>query len=193
LMRHHPQKFFISFRSAALSFINMTYGPDHTYFDQFTNRILHERTDDVFGGIGIMESVRAELQGGWLTNARMLISAEIFSDYIEMAGHLLMESYKDVAAVIVGSTFEAHLRQLCVQNNIDTEIHRDGKVIPKKAERMNADLAKTKVYEKLDQKTITGWLELRNNAAHGNYDAYTKEQVDNMLHGVTDFMIRVPT
>ncbi len=186
-------KFFNSFRSAALSFISMTYGPDHTYYDQFMKIVLHERRGHVFGGIGIMDSIRIELQGGWLTNARKLISAEIFSDYIEMAGHLLKEDYKDAAAVIIGSTLEAHLRQLCVQNNIDTEIHRNGKVIPKKADRINADLAKVDVFGKLDQKLITGWLDLRNNAAHGNYDAYTKEQVDNMLHGVTDFMIRVPT
>lgn len=62
---------------------------------------------------------------------------------------------------------------------------------PKKADRLNSDLAKSEAYTKLDQKSVTAWLDLRNNAAHGKYNEYTKEQVNFMFHGVTEFLARV--
>ena len=38
---------------------------------------------------------------------------------------------------------------------------------------------------------ITGWLDLRNKAAHGHYGEYTADQVKNLLSSVTEFMARV--
>jgi glutaredoxin len=35
-----------------------------------------------------------------------------------------------------------------------------------------------KVYSLLDQKNITAWLELRNKAAHGEYEKYVAQQVE---------------
>jgi hypothetical protein len=79
---------------------------------------------------------------------------------------------------------------LCIKNSIPTETIRDGKPIPKKADLMNSELAGVNVYNKLDQKAITSWLDLRNKAAHGQYSEYTKEQVLLMFQGVTNFISR---
>ena len=121
-----------------------------------------------------------------------LIAAELFADFLEMADHLLQQGYKDPAAVIIGSVLEEHLRQLCNANSISTESKNNkGILIPKKADRLNSDLAKENVYSKLDQKAVTMWLDLRNKAAHGKYDEYTSEQVTNMYSGITEFMARM--
>ena len=45
--------------------------------------------------------------------------------------------------------------------------------VPKKAERMNTDLASQNIYGKGDQKSVTAWLDVRNDAAHGKYNNYT--------------------
>jgi len=108
-----------------------------------------------------------------------------------MAEHLLSNGYKDPAAVMVGSVLEEHLRQLCLKNDLDVETEVDGKLKPKKVDRLNSELAKNEVYGKLDQKSVTAWLDLRNKAAHGKYDEYTAEQVKNMVLGVTEFLARV--
>ena len=105
-----------------------------------------------------------------------------------MAEHLLSEGYKDAAAVIIGSTLEEHLRKLCVKNGIPL----DAAERPKKADALNAELAVQSVYSKLDQKSITAWLDLRNKAAHGKYGEYSKEQVGLLIQGVRDFMARLP-
>ena len=108
-----------------------------------------------------------------------------------MAEYLLSEGYKDASAVIIGSVLEEHLRQLCQANSIDIEVLSGRKKIPKKADVMNADLAKAGVYGKLEQKNVTAWLDLRNNAAHGKYSLYNADQVRTMYEGVLEFASRV--
>jgi hypothetical protein len=126
-----------------------------------------------------------------MVTTRGLISSEVFADFLEMAEHLLEENYKDAAAVMIGSTLEEHLRQLAATNNVDVEeLNRQDRMVPRKADVINADLAKA-VYGKLDQKNITAWLDLRNKAAHGRYAEYNKELVQGMLNGVREFMGRV--
>ena len=78
-----------------------------------------------------------------------------------------------------------------MRRNIPVEDEKEEKAYPRKADRLNADLAKQDAYSKLDQKAITTWLDLRNKAAHGKFDGYNKEQVQQMLQGVTEFMARV--
>ncbi len=178
------------FRSASLSFIERLYNKAHSYYVEFFTVVNGNRTEHVESGISILESIKSELDGGWLFTIKGLIAAEIFADFIEMAEYLLSNGYKDPAAVMTGSVLEEHLRQLCSKNGIDTGVLRDGKMKPKKADLMNADLAKANIYNKLEQKSVTAWLGLRNDAAHGKYDEYDKQQVKNMIDGVVNFMVR---
>ena len=61
--------------------------------------------------------------------------------------------YKDAAAVVSGSTLEAHLRQLCQKFGVAIETKDSkGNLRPKKADWMNSDLAGVPAYSKLDQK-----------------------------------------
>jgi hypothetical protein len=137
---------------------------------------------------GVLSALRTAYDAGYLASVTELIHADIFSDFVEMAEHLLAEGYKDPAAVIIGSTLEEHLRQLCVKNGLTADAA--GK--PKKADMLNAELAAQSAYSKLDQKSITAWLNLRNKAAHGKYAEYSREQVALLVQGVRDFMTRVP-
>ena len=179
------------FRSAALSFIDRVYGVAHPHFTEFTKQTENTFAGDAERGMAILEAIRSEISGGWLFTVKGLVAAELFSDFLEMAEHLIESGYKDPAAVVVGSVLEEHLRQLCVKHDIETDEERDGKHVPKKADRLNADLAKAGIYTKLDQKQITAWFDLRNSAAHGMYDQYTVEQVSQFLAGMIGFMARV--
>ncbi|TCV81349.1 hypothetical protein EDE11_11550 [Methylomonas methanica] len=147
--------------------------------------------DNAERGIAILNAIRAEIAGGWLISFKGLVTSELFSDFLEMAEHLLENGYKDPAAVMIGSVLEEHLRQLCLKHAIEIEEEKNGRMFPRKADRLNADLARTEVYTKLDQKLITAWLDLRNKAAHGKYSEYTNEQVRQFLSGITDFIVRI--
>jgi len=179
------------FRSAVLSFIDRIYKKDHPHYTEFDSSTNGFYVENVNSGIAILKSIKDEIEGGWLITMKGLVTAEIFSDFIEMAEHLLSENYKDPAAVIIGSVLEEHLRQVCLKLGIEIEEEKHGKLIPKKADRLNADLVKSEAYSKLDQKAITTWLDLRNKAAHGKYSEYTKEQVELMMQGIIEFIARV--
>ena len=183
---------FYAFRSASLSFFSMTFGKDHTHYDEFNSQVDQSTPYCSRIGRGILSAAREELAGDWLTTTKGLVSAEIFSDFLEMAQHLLDEGYKDPAAVMAGSVLEEHLRQLCQKHGIPTEMTKQDRSHPKKADALNTELVKKKVYNQLDHKQVTTWLDLRNKAAHGKYQEYTKEHVSQMLQGLSNFMVRIP-
>ena len=171
-------------------------GNDSEYYKRIEEIfVLYERFHDrvkLSPLKGVLDGLYQDLKAGYLKSFSELIHADIFSDYIEMAEYLLEEGYKDPAAVITGSTLEEHLRKLCIKNGIDIEIMSSGKLRSKKADGMNSDLAKQGVYSKLEQKSVTAWLDLRNKAAHGNYSEYDENQVKQLIMGVRDFIIRNP-
>jgi hypothetical protein len=138
--------------------------------------------------MGIIEALRDDYKSGALVPIQELIRAEVFDDFLEMAHHLLEKGYKDPAAVLVGGVLEDQLRKLCLRVGIPIA-GADGH--PVKADTLNAALANKSVYNKLDQKSVTSWLDLRNKAAHGHYDTYTGEQVGVMLIGVRNFVSRM--
>jgi len=140
--------------------------------------------------IGTIIALRSDLQNDYLKSFSDIIQSEVFSDYLEMAEHLLKEGYKDPSAVLAGSTLEVHLRELCLSNNIDIEVlNNRGAKIPKKADVMNADLSKAGIYSSAYQKQVTAWLGLRNSAAHGKYSDYRVEEVSLMLQGIRQFIL----
>ncbi|MEM7112381.1 MAG: hypothetical protein AAF614_08110 [Chloroflexota bacterium] len=140
------------------------------------------------GQIGVAKSLLSDLQNGYLKSLEEIIHGDVFGDFLEMSDHLNNSGYKNAAAVLAGSTLEAHIRQLCNKHSVT--ITQNGKL--KKADTLNADLVKTNVYSKLDQKNVTAWLGLRNNAAHGHYSAYDKNQVALLISGIRDFVTRHP-
>ncbi len=181
--------------TAPLTLMNDTikrFAPPNSAYNESRADILRQHGSENRSAIphiaGVLEALRTAYDSDYLVTASELIHADLFSDFLEMAAYLLTEGYKDPAAVIVGSVLEEHLRQLCHKNGVPTDVA--GK--PRKADQMNADLAQVPVYSKLDHKSITAWLDLRNKADHGKYVEYTQQQIDLMLQGVRDFMARVP-
>ncbi len=138
---------------------------------------------------GIAMALREDYSNGYLSSLKSLIRADLFSDYLDMAEYLLKDGYKDPAAVIIGSSLETHLRKLCEKVSVDTT---SPKSRFKKADLINADLVKAGAYGKSEQKSVTAWLSLRNDAAHGHYDEYDKTKVELVLMAVRDFINRYP-
>ncbi|HEY6230775.1 MAG TPA: hypothetical protein VIW64_05905 [Pyrinomonadaceae bacterium] len=138
--------------------------------------------------VGIIRALRIDLEDGYLYSFSELVRGEMFENLIEMAQHLIEEGYKDAAAVIGGASLESHLRQLSNKHGISVDYTaKDGSLKKKKAEHLNQELGKH-AYSLFDQKQITAWLDLRNNAAHGNYSEYGQDQVAKLIEWVGDFI-----
>lgn len=162
------------------------YGKSSPYFVQYQKTLetqdFYEAHSNWYSHIstvqGIITGIKHELEEGLLVDFRGIVQADIFADFLEMAVHLLEEGYKDAAAVLIGSVLEDSLRKLAERSGVSTTTDR-GKNLT--IEPLNVLCAKADVYDKLVQKQITSWGELRNRAAHGEYSKYDADQVKMML------------
>jgi hypothetical protein len=140
---------------------------------------------------GILRALKDDIANDRVASLAELVHGEIFSDFLDMAQHLLDNKYKDAAAVIAGSSLEAHLRALCAKWAIPVD---DANGKHKKADRINAELDAAGAYgaSKADLKNVTAWLNTRNDAAHGEYGKYEAPQVGLLIASIRDFMTRHP-
>ena len=175
--------------TGCLAAIDRAVGMNSVQFQQTQQkRYAGNEFNDLAKAVGICRSLLSDIQNGFLRSLAEVIHSDVFADYLEMAEHLNSSGYKDAAAVIAGSTLEAHLKSLCAKCRVATD--NGGK--PIKADTLNGDLVKAGAYAKIDQKNVTAWLGLRNDAAHGNYGAYNQSQVALLISAVRDFVSRNP-
>jgi hypothetical protein len=143
--------------------------------------------------LGILKAIRRDYETGRTRKYEELLRADTFSDYLEMALHLLDEGYKDPAAVLAGSTLEAHLKALGQKLGVSVTFDdAKGKRVHKKADTVSADLVKANAYHANDHKAVIAWLGMRNDAAHGDYAKYEAASVRLLIESVRDFMRRCP-
>ena len=128
--------------------------------------------------MAVLTAAKEDYEGGYLNTIRNLIHAEVFDTELEQAEELLVARYHAAAAVVAGVVLETTLRQMCEDNHLDLG----------KLDKMNADLAKAGVFNKLVQKQITAWADIRNNAAHGKTDQFTRDDVSAMIRDVRRFV-----
>ncbi|MEU3084481.1 hypothetical protein [Streptomyces albidoflavus] len=186
LMSDHAKLLVSRFESA----IDRLAVPGSSYVKQLDVHRQEKRTAVKIRAVySIALGLRDDLNAGWNDSFVELVHADTHSDYLAMAETLLEAGYKDPAAVIVGTALEVHLRALCVKHSVATE-RPDGS--PKRADTMNADLKKEGVYNTLQQKHLTAWMDLRNKAAHGAWTEYDEQQVRMLIDGVRDFMLKYP-
>ena len=102
-------------QTRCLAGIERAVGRGSVYYDQ-AERVLRGSNNQLgylAGLIGVVESLLHNMRAGYIHTLEELVHGEVFGDFLEMAQYLLDKGYKDAAAVMAGSTLEAHLRQLC--------------------------------------------------------------------------------
>jgi len=180
---------YTTFKTAFLSFLKTILGTENLYYQNFKQGVLYYTDYNLTLAIDLIQRIKTDVEDGWVQNLKGTVSAELFTDFLDMAEHLLEEGYKDAAAVIIGSVLEENLRQLSLSSGLpilQTD-PKSGKTKPMKAEVINVELCKNNVYNLTYQKAVTGWLDVRNNAAHGHYNAYDLNIVKGFLQAVRDF------
>ncbi|MDC4389630.1 HEPN domain-containing protein [Acinetobacter baumannii] len=131
--------------------------------------------------IPILNAAYDDLKNGFLITFKQIVQAEVFESELEQAKSLLESGYKNAAAVIAGVVLETAIKELCQNNGIDLE--------KKNLNRLNEDLVKAGVYNTLQQKQILALADIRNKAAHGDYDEFTKEDVERMISDIERFLL----
>jgi hypothetical protein len=137
---------------------------------------------------GILAALISDFEHGRAHSFEELIHADTAGDYMAQAETLHKSGYKDAAMVLAGSVLEQHLRHLAAKHGIG--VTAGGTY--KRADTLNAELTKASAYGKAEQKSVTAWLARRNDAAHGNYDAYDHRDVHAAMEGIQAFVLRFP-
>lgn len=185
---------FIRIKTRSLAALRRIVGEKSDYFLQFSSIIkkvpfsVHGKYDTFRNMMAVIRALHEDFSGGFLDNYDDVIRGVLFDDFLEQAEYLCNEDYKDAAAVIAGSTLESHLRKLCLNNQIDIHFQKNSRKIPKNTNRLKDDLSSQGIISKTMKKQVTLWLDIRNNAAHGNYNEYTKEQVSVFIQGLRVFI-----
>lgn len=161
--------------------ISAVCGDDSQYFKSLvkaedpsmftTNHMIFQKMQ------AILLAAKEDYEGGYLHKLRDLIQADVFDSELEQAEALLGAGYDTAAAVIAGVVLESRLRQLCKDRNIPLG----------KLDKMNADLAKADVYNRLTQKQITALADLRNSAAHGE-KTYSESDITAMIRDIRSLL-----
>ena len=168
-------------RTSSLAFLNVMLGSDSIHYREFEERCKSSWRHEAERGLAILKSAKEDIKGGYLQKIESLVSGEVFSDFLDMAEHLLDNGYKDPAASLIGAVLEDGLRRMCANNTLPV---KSGDNISS----LNQKLADKKVYNRLQQREIEAWNKLRDYADHGHFDEYNIEKVNDMLDSVRKFL-----
>ena len=172
--------FFSEWRAQTESFLINLLGENHIYVRNLMKKELNV-SQDVEKTKGILNAVKEDILGGYLIDMKTLISAEVFNDFLEMAEHLFECGYKDPAASLCGSVLENGFRRIALKKDVKIRSKED-------LSSLNQKCADSNVYNKLIQKKVQVWIDIRNYADHGKFDDYSRQDVQDMLNGVRDFL-----
>ena len=132
------------------------------------------------GCLGVLESAYEDFKLDLLEDTKAIITAEVFTDFIEQAEYLLDEGYKLPAAVLMRGVLEDSLRTLCKKAKISL-------TDKPKLNWMNSELVKVGFYNKNVHKQVTAWAGIGNSAAHMKIDEFSDIEVKNMINGIINF------
>ena len=175
-----------------------------TLFDTFTKQgtKLKERVDEfshasdsktgVQFRLGILEAFRDDFEQGFLDDLLLRVEAEVAADYMGQAEGLLKEGQPGKfdhvpAAVLAGAVLEKALRTLCNEQQPPVSIV-NAKGEPRTLNPLIDELKKAGAFNELKAKQLRSWADIRNAAAHGDFGAFGKADVEQMISGTNNFL-----
>ena len=139
-----------------------------------------------------LKSVRTDFEQGLFDDILLTIEVEISADYLGQAERLLQEGqpgkYDHVpAAVLSGAVLEKTLRSLCAKQSPPVStLKPNGET--KTMNGLIDDLKKSNYFNEAVAKQLRAWTAIRNHAAHGEFEEFTRQQVENMIPGINNFL-----
>lgn len=177
----------LGWRVKARNLLSQACGADSEHYREFVKSekvSMYTTNYEIALGLkAVFLAAKEDYEGGYLKSIRSLVHADLFDDELEQARELQASGFKVAAAVVAGVVLETILRTLC----------GDRKIAVGKLDKMNADLAKDGLYDKLVQKRITMLADIRNKAAHGGTASFTDADVTDMIAQVERFVSDYPT
>jgi hypothetical protein len=180
---------FMEWHAQSTALLVSVFGPQGTFTTGFSTATRYQDTPMavkgyVEHGMGVLRAAMEDLERGWTWTLKERVHLEVFDDFLAMAEFLIQEhGLKDPAAVLAGGVLETHLRKLCEKHDLSP----DGNVSV-----LNDSLRKKEVYPQNEWRSVQAWYDLRTDAAHGRYENYDQQKVEQMIDGIRGFLDRHP-
>jgi hypothetical protein len=145
--------------------------------------------------LGIAVALRADIIADRLRTFEEMLHSALFTDFLAGAEHLLEEGWPLPSAVTAGATLEEHLRQLAIKHGVSLDVTKGGQTKPKMASTLNDELySQAKAYSSAHHSLILGWIQIRNEAAHGKpeFQKRTKNEIQHMIGGIRELIASHP-
>ncbi len=153
----------------------------------------HDRTPYELEDIsGTLQGLKDIYQNGFLDDLETRVAANISADYMTQVEGLLGEGIPGQndhvpAAVLCGAILEDALRRLC-ERQTPQVVTRNQHGQPKNLNSLIQDLQKANVFNKLKADQLRSWAKVRNYAAHGEFSEFNRNDVEQMVNGVKNFL-----
>ena len=165
-----------------------------------TSSLLRKTVDDfhtlgnepskVQFAVAFLRSVKTEVQNGSLDSLALQIEGAVLSDYLRQAEGILKESTGELthvpAAVLAGASLERSLRTICSRLEPPEPVVNDKEGFLGMNALVDA-LKRRQVFNEVQAKQLRAWAAIRNSAAHGKFEEFTRHQVAQMIDGITAF------
>jgi hypothetical protein len=189
---HHCETDYYRIRTKLLAFLyNLNY--DDRYVSQITNEVssLKNTISDTQKLLGVITGLKTALENGLLESLIYRIEAEIHGDYLSISERLLHNYSGELnhapAAVLLGAILEDSLRRICTRQEPPVDTTKSNGEY-KTLNTLIDDLKRIGFINELKAKQLRAWADIRNSAAHGRFETFTRTDVEQMLSGVTTFL-----
>ncbi len=195
-VRHHYRvdwQRFVEWRTKVASLLSNIVPENNVNHRQVINfPSLDNRKDRLEYGISLLKGIKQDFETGFLDDLPNQIEGEIAVDYMAQAENLLEEGHRGKfnhvpAAVLAGAVLEKVLRTLATRQRPQVPTtEQKGRPV-----RLNALIdshRKTGTYNEAMAKQLRAWADIRNHAAHGEFEQFSRSDVELMIKGINAFL-----
>ncbi len=130
---------------------------------------------------GVFQSAKEDFEGGYVFDADLRVSGEVFGDFVAMAKHALSEGSKDVAAVLACAALEDTLKKFAEVNGLAIENRSMSEVV---------NALKSQGLVSGAQKTLLDSMpRVRNLAMHAQWEKLSAPDVNSVIGFVEQFLL----
>ena len=176
---------YTEWRSQASVLLTQVFDSGHTYAVSFRSLVEDgARIGHVKRGLGVLEAALEDVERGYLETVKELATAEIFSDFLEQADHLLRNGFSVPAASLAGAVLENGLRSLAARKGVTVRASDN-------LSSLNNKIGDQGIYDRLRQSQVAVWIKVRNSADHGRFTEVRDNDVADLIKGVRNLLSSV--
>jgi hypothetical protein len=184
---------FVEWRTKAATLLALVVPKGHVHRQEIEDLPkLQDASQLLQAAISFLRGIKDDLENGFLDDMAGAIEAEIACNYMGQAEELLAEGHSGKfdhvpAAVLAGAVLEKTLRTLCGQQQPPIPL-QSPKGDHKTLGPLIDELKKAGLFNEAKAKQLRAWTDIRNLAAHGEFDQFKRSEVESMITGVNNFL-----